>query len=624
MGGSRILLAGLVACVVLVGSLASSAGLAAAAGGPEAPITEAPREVRSTTAVLQGMVDPLAPATVSWFFEYRKGSVCTGGSATPMEGPEEVEARPVAAGVEGLLANTEYTGCLVAEDGGGQTAGSPVHFVTALPPEAPQTLGPAQSITATSAVFEGVLNPGSMREAGWYFVYSNPGGVSCVEGPATAEEKEEDVKAAHVRVTAAGLEPDQKYVFCLVATNEAGETAPSAQEVFFETPPSAPSVDGESVSRATAAGATLEAQVNPNNQETTYSFEYADNPALTDGTSLAGTALSGYGDQTASAITAPLAPGVRYYYRVLTENATGTAPGTLASFTVPLASTASTGEASEVTRTTAVVGGEVDPEGLEAHYYVQYGTGGALSRSAPAEPGFEAGSEMTVEALGTPELPAATLSELAPGTNYEYRLVATNADGTSYGIPKAFTTLPATPPVAETGAATGITQLSATITGTVYPQGLQITTLAFEFGSTPDLGSLELARIVSVSETDVRIEASFEPSLLPGTTYYYRTIASNRDGTGYGPLRSFVTGAFAEPPSPTTTSLLSFPTTPPPTITTKSTEKPTRAQKLVSALRACRRLKRKHKRAVCEKQAHTKYATTKNRLKNHSTIARHV
>ena len=224
--------------------------------------------------------------------------------------------------------------------------------------------------------------------------------------------------------------------------------------MFFETPPSAPSVDGESVSRATAAGATLEAQVNPNNQETTYSFEYADNPALTDGTSLAGTALSGYGDQTASAITAPLAPGVRYYYRVLTENATGTAPGTLASFTVPLASTASTGEASEVTRTTAVVGGEVDPEGLEAHYYVQYGTGGALSRSAPAEPGFEAGSEMTVEALGTPELPAATLSELAPGTNYEYRLVATNADGTSYGIPKAFTTLPATPPVAETGAAT--------------------------------------------------------------------------------------------------------------------------------------------------------------------------
>ena len=67
-----------------------------------------------------------------------------------MEGPEEVEARPVAAGVEGLLANTEYTGCLVAEDGGGQTAGLPVHFVTALPPEAPQTLGPAQSITATS------------------------------------------------------------------------------------------------------------------------------------------------------------------------------------------------------------------------------------------------------------------------------------------------------------------------------------------------------------------------------------------------------------------------------------------------------------------------------------------
>ena len=578
--------------------------------------------------MLQGTVDPLAPATVSWFFEYRKGSACTGGSATPVEGPEEVEARPVAAGIEGLLANTEYTACLVAENGDGQTAGPPLHFTTALPPEAPETLGPAQSIAATSAVFEGVLNPGSMREAGWYFAYSNPGGSACVEGPATVQEKEEDVKAASVKATPTGLEPDQKYVFCLVATNAAGETAPSVQEVSLQTPPSTPSVDGESVSGATAAGATLEALVNPNNQETTYSFEYTENSALTGAASLTGIALSGYGDQTASVTTAPLTPGATYYYRVLTENATGATSGALASFTVPLAPAVSTGEASEVTRTTAVVDGEVDPEGLETHYYVQYGTEGALGRSAPTEPGFGAGSGVTVELLGTSGLSVATLSELTPGTGYEYRLVASNADGTSYGARKAFTTLPATPPVVETGGAAGVTQLSATITGTVYPQGLQITTLGFEFGSTPDLGSLEPARIVAVSETNVQIEASFEPALLPGTTYYYRTVAGSREGIGYGPLRSFTTGTFAEPPSPATTPLLSFPTTPPPAnttgITVKSTKTPTRAQKLVSALRACKRLQNEHKRAACEKRAYTKYGPAKNRRKSHSTTVRHL
>ena len=46
-------------------------------------------------------------------------------------------------------------------------------------PEAPETLSPAESITATTAVLEGVLNPNAEANTGWYFDYSTE--AKCTE-----------------------------------------------------------------------------------------------------------------------------------------------------------------------------------------------------------------------------------------------------------------------------------------------------------------------------------------------------------------------------------------------------------------------------------------------------------
>ena len=89
-----------------------------------------------------------------------------------------------------------------------------------------------------------------------------------------------------------------------------------------------------------------------------------------------------------------------------------------------------TGPADTVTRTTAVVHGTVNPERLATTYHFEYGTTTAYGTSTPP----------TDAGTGTADVPAsASLSGLTAGMTYHYRLVATNAGGTTPGRDTTFT-----------------------------------------------------------------------------------------------------------------------------------------------------------------------------------------
>jgi hypothetical protein len=436
-----------------LGALAFTTAPALAAGPPEAPVTVEPAEVRSTSAVLQGVVDPLKVATVSWFFEYKAGAVCTGGSITPVEGPAEVEALPVGVRIEGLTQNTEYTVCLVAENEAKETtAGPPITFTTALTPEAPETLSPAKLITATTATFEGILNPKAAVAAkdGWYFAYApEPYGPACVDAFTTPLEPEALVKAQQEEVKVTGLEPSRKYEFCMFAVNAAGEATQSSNEVPFETLPSAPTVEAQSTSAVTPFAARLEAVVNANNQEVTKcEFEYGTEASLATPKTVPceqATLPGVYGGQAATASVSGLTPDVPYYYRVLATNATGVSNGTaIASFPTltaekPVVEPGSE-KISEVGAKDAKLQAQVNPNYQATAVVFEYATSEAavLNGEGTKVSGGSLPAGFGAQTVGPVDLGGV----LQSSTVYYYRVVATNATGATPGEVEMFTTFP--------------------------------------------------------------------------------------------------------------------------------------------------------------------------------------
>jgi subtilase family serine protease len=92
----------------------------------------------------------------------------------------------------------------------------------------------------------------------------------------------------------------------------------------------------------------------------------------------------------------------------------------------------STGAATGIQESSVTLNGTVNPNGLDAKYYFEYGETTSYGSSTASS---DAGS-------GTSGVPVSvTLHELHPGTVYHYRLVATTSAGTSYGSGVEFTTL---------------------------------------------------------------------------------------------------------------------------------------------------------------------------------------
>ena len=93
-----------------------------------------------------------------------------------------------------------------------------------------------------------------------------------------------------------------------------------------------------------------------------------------------------------------------------------------------------TAYASPVTTSTAKLVAWLNPNGAATNFYFQYGTTTAYGNTAPASPGWSAGSGRD------PQVVAVDVGNLEPETTYHYRIVATNAKGTSTGEDLTFRT----------------------------------------------------------------------------------------------------------------------------------------------------------------------------------------
>ena len=190
--------------------------------------------------------------------------------------------------------------------------------------------------------------------------------------------------------------------------------------------------------------------------------------------------------------------------------------------------TAITGPVTAFGSTTATVSGTVSPGGQSTSWHVEYGT---TTTYGSQTANMSAGAGTANVAV------SGSLANLAPGTTYHYRVVATNAAGTSRGADGVFTTTAL--PAVVTGAATGVTVSAATLTGTVDPNG-RATTWWFEYGTSTSYGSRTTARNAGSGGGAAGVSEAIS-GLTAGRTYHYRLVAQSDAGTSRGADRTFLT-----------------------------------------------------------------------------------
>jgi hypothetical protein len=192
---------------------------------------------------------------------------------------------------------------------------------------------------------------------------------------------------------------------------------------------------------------------------------------------------------------------------------------------------AATGAATGVTRTTATLTGSVDPNGSPATYRFEYGTTsdyGLQTAERAAGDGEDAGPvEAPVEGL-------------TPGTTYHYRLVATNAAGTTRGADRTLRTAdpPRPPGVTGTGAR-GVGAQSATLRSLVDLND-GATSYRFEYGTTTSYGSRTPQRSLGTGDGAREVTEAIG-GLRPYRRYHFRIVATNEAGTTASRNRSFTT-----------------------------------------------------------------------------------
>lgn len=204
---------------------------------------------------------------------------------------------------------------------------------------------------------------------------------------------------------------------------------------------------------------------------------------------------------------------------------------------------ATTEAADGITKTTADLHGAVGAAGgPDATCVFQY-----VSQGAFFEHGFEGADEAPCSPAGpftgtSTTAVSATATGLSAETTYRFRLLATSSNGSNGGSALSFTTAGAVN--VETKPASGITDSSATLDGTVDPEGVELEECTFEYRA--GFGDFEKA---PCAESPAEIGSGSGPvsvhvdltELSGGTDYQFRLVGRNELGTNFGTLEEFKT-----------------------------------------------------------------------------------
>ncbi|HCT30205.1 MAG TPA: hypothetical protein DIW31_05620, partial [Bacteroidales bacterium] len=228
-----------------------------------------------------------------------------------------------------------------------------------------------------------------------------------------------------------------------------------------------------------------------------------------------------------------LSPNTQYYYRTYATNSLGTVYGEVINFTtLPVLPTATTQPVSSITNISATGNGNITNIGVPnptQHGVCWNTTGNPTISDNKTEDG-------SVSATGSF---TSNITHLIPNTTYYLRAYATNLGGTAYGSEVTFTTdigLAVT-----TQAVSNIGQATATGNGNIIGLGVSNPTQHGVCWSVSPSPTLANSYTQNGSASSTGAYTSSITGLLPYTTYYLKSYATDSKGTVYGDEVSFTT-----------------------------------------------------------------------------------
>ncbi len=391
----------------------------------------------------------------------------------------------------------------------------------------------ATSVTASAATMQGAVTlPGRATTAWFQYTTSreSEGYPSAVTNTSPAQSIGGVSGVVPISQALSALESGRTYRYRLIARDAAGNTA-YGMDKTFSTPTQPPIVLNQSATDITDSTAGLNCTINAGGLETQITFEYGLTTAY--GNTVLVPYTSGGMRTDGNILLSGLQPGTTYHFRAKASNSLGTAIGPDTVFGTsgrpPSVPAAVTGGATSITSATALLMGQVTPNGATTQTYFEFGPTENFGFTTPVQGAGNGFDPVFVS------LPAGALT---PGTVYYYRLVSTNSLGTTYGDPSYFSTLPP-PPVASTGGSSSLSTTSVRVAGAVNAQNA-LTQVYFDLGTDGVTFPASITAIPStvtgLSTTTVSADLT---NLRQSTTYYYRVRAESSGGTTIGTVKTF-------------------------------------------------------------------------------------
>ena len=211
----------------------------------------------------------------------------------------------------------------------------------------------------------------------------------------------------------------------------------------FTLPEPGPLVEEQGAKDILPTSVSLTATINPENKETTYQFEYGTTPSYGQSTSIKTLAASGFEGEATAIQVDELLPETTYHFRVVARNHCNpsvpteecTTEGQDQTFTTLPAVAIGAQWSTAVAANSASVHAELDPLGVEAEAWLEYGTNETYGKVVPLATLGNGFGFISRKAL---------LTGLQATTIYHYRFVARDErDGilyTVHGPDKTFVT----------------------------------------------------------------------------------------------------------------------------------------------------------------------------------------